>query len=376
MPKVKETAPVKACVFGCKESPFAFAKGEDGTKEAHLSITGYSGGVIKNHWYWGDLVMDTEGIEFRKDIYPILYDHDTDQRIGFSGKPVIRDHAIVIDNGTLLDNDTANKFRKDAEQGFPFEASVRVEPLEIQRLRENEVTEVNGFTFNGPGTIFRKFVYKEVSACGFGWDSNTSSVVGFSQDDNVSYILTEQETNMDINVFKEQNPEEYAQFCNSITEPLNKRIAELETELSKKAKAAEDATALSEDLRERVNKLERENLLRDEREAKAAFAAKVTARLENSSLPSRLHTKFAATISRDRFLDKDGKFDDAAFSAFMDAELKEWEDATAPTVIGGGAGSFSHGNGTAPDGDDPISAFGSKEAYEAFMKNAGVTVTE
>ena len=104
MTKVRtEKVSAKACVFSVKDNPFAFAKPAEGgeDKELKLSIVGYSGGVIENHWWWGNLVMDTSGVEFRKDKYPILFDHDTDQRIGFSDTPEIINHAIVINGGTL-----------------------------------------------------------------------------------------------------------------------------------------------------------------------------------------------------------------------------------------------------------------------------------
>lgn len=373
-----EKVSAKACMFSVKENPFAFAKsGDEGQgQELKLSITGYSGGVIENHWWWGNLVMDTSGVEFRKDKYPILFDHDTDQRIGFSDTPEIINHAIVINSGTLLDNEHAEKFRIDCEAGYPFEASIRVQPLEIQRLGEDEFADVNGFKFQGPGTIFRKFVYKEVSACSFGWDSNTSSTVGFSEDDEVSYTLTEKETNMDINKWKTEDPEGYAAFCNGLTDPLNQKISELETALSNKETELNTATQFSNQLEERINKLEREALLREERDQQAAFSAKVTGRLEKSGLPARLHSKFSATIKRDSFLDAEGKFDDAKFSAFMDAELKEWGEAIQPAVIGGGNGSFSKEDAPKKDDNDLVAIFGSQEAYEQFCRNTGMTFTK
>lgn len=375
MTKVKtEKVNAKACVFSVKgDNPFAFAKPAEGSdsKELKLSIVGYSGGVIENHWWWGNLVMDTSGVEFRKDKYPILFDHDTDQRIGFSDTPEVINHAIVINSGTLLDNEHANKFRQDCEAGFPFEASIRVEPLEIQRLGENEVAEVNGFKFQGPGTIFRKFVYKEVSACSFGWDSNTSSTVGFSKEDEVSYTLTEKETNMDINKWKTEDPEGYAAFCNSLTEPLNQQISELQTALTNKETELNTATQFSNQLEERINKLEREAMLREEQANQAAFSAKVSACLEKSGLPARLHNKFSATIKREGFVGEDGKFDDAKFNSFMESELKEWNEAIQPAVLGGGAGEFSKDE-QKKDENDPASVFGSVDEYNAFRKRMGL----
>ena len=54
---------------------FALAEaGEDG-KTPKLKMVGYSGGIIKGHWYWGDLAIDLEGMSFPLSKYPILEDH-------------------------------------------------------------------------------------------------------------------------------------------------------------------------------------------------------------------------------------------------------------------------------------------------------------
>ena len=177
---------------------------------------------------------------------------------------------------------------------------------------------------------------------------------------------------MDINKWKTEDPEGYAAFCNGLTDPLNQKISELQTALSNKETELNTVTQFSNQLEERINKLEREALLREERDQQAAFSAKVTGRLEKSGLPVRLHSKFSATIKRDNFLDAEGKFDENKFSAFMDAELKEWGEAMEPVVMGGGNGSFSKDNTKTTDESDPASIFGSADEYNAFRKRVGL----
>jgi hypothetical protein len=62
-----------------------FAKSEvfEEGKQRSLKMTAYSGKVIKNHWYWGNLAIDTAGLKLSKKEIPILSDHDTSKKIGF-----------------------------------------------------------------------------------------------------------------------------------------------------------------------------------------------------------------------------------------------------------------------------------------------------
>ena len=176
---------------------------------------------------------------------------------------------------------------------------------------------------------------------------------------------------MDINKWKTEDPEGYAAFCNSLTEPLNQQISELQTALTNKETELNTATQFSNQLEERINKLEREAMLREEQANQAAFSAKVSACLEKSGLPARLHNKFSATIKREGFVGEDGKFDDAKFNSFMESELKEWNEAIQPAVLGGGAGEFSKDE-QKKDENDPASVFGSVDEYNAFRKRMGL----
>ena len=59
-------------------------------KTRTLKMVAYSGKIIKNHWYWGDLAIDTSGMKMAKKEIPILQDHATEEKIGF-GSFIIND---------------------------------------------------------------------------------------------------------------------------------------------------------------------------------------------------------------------------------------------------------------------------------------------
>jgi hypothetical protein len=140
-----------------------------------VAIVGYSGGIILNHWYWGNLAFDKDGIQFAKKKTPILAEHMTDARIGVADKQAIGPDGVIFE-GNFLANDQAQRLRSDMKQGFPMEASLYIPPSVVERVDEGEEVQVNGLTLKGPGTVFRKSKVKEVSICVFGADSETSAV--------------------------------------------------------------------------------------------------------------------------------------------------------------------------------------------------------
>jgi len=176
---------------GCHAT--AFSVTDDGGKElTQMEMTVYSGGVIKNHWYWDDLVMDLEGLKLSKSKYPVLEDHSTERKIAFSGKPVVKDGKLMLekDNTVFVDTEVSREFQKLSKQGFPFQSSLRGVPKRVERIEEGTETQVNGFSLKGPGTVWREWDYMEGSVCVFGWDDNTSAAAFSKEEIALNYELT------------------------------------------------------------------------------------------------------------------------------------------------------------------------------------------
>ena len=188
-----DTAPVNACIFN-DSAEVTFAKGDDDKKSNNFRIVGYTGVIMKGHWFWGNVAFDLEGMKFAKRRTPVLAEHFRDVRIGFTTKQDIKDQVIV--EGPFLDNDDAQKLKADMEKGFPMEASLLVPPLIVEHVKEGESVKVNGHTLKGPGAVFRKSTILEVSMCVFGFDSNTkSSAYADSDNQKIKFNLI-QETNI------------------------------------------------------------------------------------------------------------------------------------------------------------------------------------
>jgi len=200
-------APVRACIFN---SSLNFAEAEE---RPGFTIIGYSGKIIKDHWYWGDVAFDLQGLRFAKRPTPILEEHFTSRRIGFTTKQEITDKVTV--EGLFLENDNAVSMAKDLKAGFPMEASLFVPPSVVEKVEKGASVEVNGQTLHGPGAVFRKAQIKEVSMCVFGADSNTLSAAYADNDKTkVKFNLIKEKTIMadeqlTSETFAELHPEIY-----------------------------------------------------------------------------------------------------------------------------------------------------------------------
>jgi len=154
------------------EGDVTFTDSQDKNK---IQLTLYDGTVVK-HFYWGNLAFDLSGIELANDKIPILGEHNTETRVGFSTSASF-DRAFVLEGELLKSSPAAKEYRRDSIDGFPFQASLRFDPnrSKFEFVKDGETVEVNGNKLTGPGTLFSKTVVMEGSVCVFGALQNTRS---------------------------------------------------------------------------------------------------------------------------------------------------------------------------------------------------------
>jgi len=169
-------APAGACEFIRPVEKFA----DDDADNGRFRIIAYSGEVIPDHWYWGNVAFDLKGQKFAKAKTPILSEHDHNMRIGFTTRQEIGERIVV--EGTYLSNAEAAQMKSDIAQGFPMQASVYNPPEVIEDVPAGASVEVNGHTLNGPGTVFRRATIQEVSFAVVGYDTNTRAMA-MAEDD-------------------------------------------------------------------------------------------------------------------------------------------------------------------------------------------------
>lgn len=173
----------------------------EGKKVRQFSGVAYSGEVIPNHPYWGNVVFDLSSINV-PDKLPALLDHDRGQRCGYVTASAIEESNGFSVRGVLLDNPSGNAVALESDQGFPWQMSVHIEPSSVSEIAAGDSANLNGRDIPGPLTIFKNSRIVEVSFTATGWDSNTSAAA-MSRSGN-SVCLTDKDDDMDLKKLQEQ----------------------------------------------------------------------------------------------------------------------------------------------------------------------------
>ena len=342
---------------GCHAHVEFAEDGEGKVVGKKLKMVAYSGGIIKGHWYWDNLAIDLEGIQFKQGKFPVLEDHMTSRKIAVIGKPQITDGKLMApENATFLSTEASDEFQKLSAEGFPYQSSIYAKPSNVERLEEGASADVNGFTMKGPGTIWRQCEFKEMSVCVFGWDSKTqASAFSKTEMEDVDYkedkILAEGDTTaagknnpeplkgkevnkiMNKAELQEKHPDIYQAIVDEATSAAEAQFSKDKDQLEGQI------TVLKEDntqLTDRVLGLEKKDVIRAESELKSRAANIWTSKLADSDIPESLYGKVRQYVSHGKFV-SEGKFDEEAFSVAVDTEIKDWEDkGVVSSVIGAG----------------------------------------
>ena len=173
-----DAIPASACCLSLGE--VEVGDNGDKAKTAPVKLTARSGKAIE-HSFWGAVVHDLSGMQLHKPRIPIDYVHDDSEVIGYLNRFDITSGDLVV-TGALVpfkDSDRATEIIHKSKAGVPYEASINFggEGIQVQELSQGEVTPVNGFMFEGPGIIIRKWPLRGVAICPYGADMNTSSNV-------------------------------------------------------------------------------------------------------------------------------------------------------------------------------------------------------
>lgn len=150
----------------------ADAGGDGKPKQRTFSMVANTGKVLRHPWY-GNLGIDLQGIHFSQQL-PALLDHMTNQRVGYTTKVELTKAGLTA-AGVMLGNEHAQTVLADAGEGFPWQASVRLEPIRVEMLEAGQKAKVNGQEILGPAQIMRESTLREVTFCTLGADDQTTA---------------------------------------------------------------------------------------------------------------------------------------------------------------------------------------------------------
>ena len=323
---------------------FSQKEGEEGKK---LSMLGYSGALM-DHWWWGKVAVDVEGVKFGRKPYPILEDHLTEKKIGVAFSVDTSNHQINFPEIKPLNNKFSDEVLGNMEAGFPYQASISIKPTRIEEVKEGASTEVNGMKIKGPAMIFRESLFRESSVCTFGVDSSTNTKAFSEREEDLvelSYSVEGEEvinnemeeSIMDLKELKEKYPNLVFSLEQEVSEKYKTDLSEKDGEIQK---LNDSIASLSEESKEKDAKIaefSKKETLRKEQDLKASADSITSETLNASALPIRLHEKVKAFVNYSEFV-KEDTLDEAAFKQKLEAEIKEWEETFSEASPVKGAG--------------------------------------
>ena len=149
---------------------------------------------------------------------------------------------------------------------------------------------------------------------------------------------------------------------------VNAQFAEERTALQEQL-AAEKAS--NSEMSERVQKLEKNDLIRRENEFKSSAETVWSKRLSDSKIPVHLYDKVSGYVHYAKFV-KDDQFDMVAFTAAVDAEIKDWEDKGVVDTVIGSSFSEKEVDSSTKDADDKLAENAS--IIDRLVKKSGIQI--
>ena len=162
-----------------------FAKDDESGKRT-FSMTGYTGAPMRAFGKT-KVIIDLKGMSLRNDITPIFQHHDSTKIVGHAKTSVAEQ---VMLNGEISGvGEAAKEVSETAENGFPWQASVGVDIMEVTYLEDgDDEVEVNGHMMSAPSIILSKTELFETSFVPLGKDGDTS--VKFSDEEDIKKVFS------------------------------------------------------------------------------------------------------------------------------------------------------------------------------------------
>ena len=153
----------------------ASASIEPSTKVPTFTATFYTGGKMNIAGYELPVVIDLAGLT-RGNVLVANLDHDPSKRVG--NFDVTNDGKKLVAHGTATAKTAArDEVIGSALEGYQWQASLEVNPQQIETLAKGKTAIVNGQTVTGPAYITRKGTLKGFAFVSHGADDNTTVAI-------------------------------------------------------------------------------------------------------------------------------------------------------------------------------------------------------
>lgn len=161
----------------------AASPGGDG-KLPRFELVAYTGGVIKPYGWWQGVVVDLAGVEIPSEAMPLRFAHRSGwaDGVGHTERCRIADGQLTASGVVSRETEAAREVVRAAANGFPWQASIGADVLEVEFVREGITTTVNGRQVAGPIDIVRRCRLFEISVVDVGADTDTEVAIAATGD--------------------------------------------------------------------------------------------------------------------------------------------------------------------------------------------------
>jgi len=132
-------------------------------KPKRFSMTAYTGGEITLGAFFDPIVFDIAGMQASGESTPILVNHDPQQIAGHADSVQMSKQTIKLSGVMSGGGASADEVVASAGKGFPWKASVGVNPSKTEFVEQGATAKANGRNFKGPVNIIRGSQLVEVS---------------------------------------------------------------------------------------------------------------------------------------------------------------------------------------------------------------------
>lgn len=156
--------------------------GADGQKPKvrKFSMTAYTGGAMRLPGYYHPVVVDLKGVHVNSQRRPILKQHNPELILGHSESIEVTSQRIRASGLISGVGEHVDSVIQTADNGFPWQASIGAEPIQLEYVPAGQKEKVNGRNFDGPLYIARKTSLREISFAALGADDNSSASIAAS----------------------------------------------------------------------------------------------------------------------------------------------------------------------------------------------------
>ena len=176
----------------------------DSTAPRGFTGLAYGGGVIANHWWYGNVVIDMATLE-TPSTFPALIDHESEKRAGYVNEWFASNEGLNV-KGVLLSNKHGAGVAQDSDEGFPWQMSVGLRDGSAYQVMSGDSVLVNGKMIDGEVTVLRNCKIHEVSFTPVGYDSTTNATA-FSKSNTPTEgdVMTLEELKAELSAEKTKN---------------------------------------------------------------------------------------------------------------------------------------------------------------------------